>query len=89
MKKKKLNINQGFISRLKHRIYNWYVDSDFILLKFMCHRGSFREDINPLASPSAGAPTLKYRDVNTEATSPGEVIGLIRNVYFVMMLKMD
>ena len=45
MKKKKLNINQGFISRLKHRIYNWYVDSDFILLKFMCHRGSVREYI--------------------------------------------
>ena len=44
--KEDLNINQGFISRLKHRIYSWYVDSDFILLKFMCHRGSFREDIN-------------------------------------------
>ena len=40
-----LNINQGFINRLKHRIYSWYVDSDFLLLKFMCHRGSFREDI--------------------------------------------
>ena len=39
--KEKLNINQGFISRLKHRIYSWYVDSDFILLKFMCHK-SFR-----------------------------------------------
>ena len=37
--------NQGFIPRLKHRIYSWYVNSDFILLKFMCHRGSFREDI--------------------------------------------
>ena len=44
--KEKLNINQGFISRLKHRIYSWYVDSDFILLKLMCHRGAFREDIN-------------------------------------------
>ena len=33
--------------------------------------------INPLASPSAGAPALKYRDVNTETTSPGEVKGLI------------
>ena len=44
--KEELNINQGFLSRLKHRIYSWYVDSDFILLKFMCHRGSFREDIN-------------------------------------------
>ena len=36
--KEELNINQGFISRLKHRIYSWYVNSDFILLKFMCHR---------------------------------------------------
>jgi hypothetical protein len=44
--KEELNINQGFIARLKHRVYSWYVDSDFILLKFMCHRGTFREDIN-------------------------------------------
>ena len=43
--KEGLNINQGFIPRLKHRIYSWYVNSDFILLKFMCHSGSFREDI--------------------------------------------
>ena len=35
--------------------------------------------INPLASPSAGAPALKYGDVNTETTSPGEVKGLIKN----------
>ena len=35
--------------------------------------------INPLASPSAGAPVLKYGDVNTETTSPGEVKGLINN----------
>ena len=32
---------------------------------------------NPLASPSAGAPALKYGDVNTETTSPDEVKGLI------------
>ena len=32
---------------------------------------------NPLASPSAGAPALKYGDVNTETTSPGEAKGLI------------
>ena len=36
--KEDLNINQGFISRLKNTIYNWYVDSDFILLQFMRHR---------------------------------------------------
>ena len=32
--------------------------------------------INTLDSPSAGANALKYRDVNTEITSPGEVKGL-------------
>ena len=37
--------------------------------------------INPLASPSAGAPALKYGDVNTETTSPGEVKGLM--VFFL------
>ena len=31
-----------------------------------------------MASPSAGAPALKYGDVNTEATSPGEAKGLIK-----------
>ena len=30
-----------------------------------------------MASPSAGAPALKYGEVNTETTSPGEVKGLI------------
>ena len=34
-------------------------------------------NINPLASPSVGAPALKYEDVNTETTSPAEVKGLI------------
>ena len=34
-----------FINRLKNRIYSWYVDSVFLLLKFMYHRGCFREDI--------------------------------------------
>ena len=34
-------------------------------------------DINPSASPSAGAPSLKYRYINTETSSPGEAKGLI------------
>ena len=33
--------------------------------------------INPLASPSEGAPALKYGDINTETISHGEVKGLI------------
>ena len=36
--------------------------------------------INPLASPCAGAPALKYGDVNTETPSPGEVKGLIEKM---------
>ena len=46
----------------------------------------FRKDknnnynINPLTSPSAGAPALKYGDVNTVAPSPGEVKGLINYI---------
>ena len=38
-------INDKFTNRLKDRIYSWYVDGDFLLLRFMCHRGCFREDI--------------------------------------------
>ena len=34
--------------------------------------------INPLASPGAGAPALKYGDVNTVTPSPGEVKGLMK-----------
>ena len=39
--------------------------------------------INPLASLSAGTPVLKYGDVNTETTSPGEVKGL-KNSKFIL-----
>ena len=31
-------INDKFINRLKDRIYSWYVDVDFLLLKFMYHK---------------------------------------------------
>ena len=40
--------------------------------------------INPLASPSAGAPALKYGDVNTVTPSPGEVKGLISVILSVI-----
>ena len=39
-----------------------------------------------MASPSAGAPALKYRDVNTEITSPGEVKGLILGNNYIYIL---
>ena len=41
-------------------------------MKFM----NFFKIINPLASPSEGAPALKYGDVNTVTPSHGEVKGL-------------
>ena len=31
-------INGQFNNRLKNTIYSWYVDSDFLLLKFMSER---------------------------------------------------
>ena len=40
--------------------------------------GTINNNINPLAWPSAGAPALKYGDVNTVTPSPGEVKGLIK-----------
>ena len=47
--------------------------------------------INPLASPSTGAPALKYGDVNTVTPSPGEVKGLkihlfLFNLYYILIL---
>ena len=47
-----------------------------------------------MASPSAGAPALKYGDVNTETTSPGEVKGLITDTNSLFygcssLLKLD
>ena len=43
--------------------------------------------INPLASPSAGAPALKYGDVNTKTTSSGEVKGLINFYFYSFIFK--
>ena len=37
---------------------------------------------NPLASPSAVTPALKYGNVNTLTPSPGEVKGII--AYFII-----
>ena len=39
------DINKDFRRRLNKRIYSWYVDGDFLLLRYMCYRGAFREDI--------------------------------------------
>ena len=32
--------------RLLYRIYNWYIDGDHLLLRFILGRGAFRNDIN-------------------------------------------
>ena len=39
---------------------------------------------NSMASPSAGAPALKYGDVNTLSPSPGEVKGLMELCLFLI-----
>ena len=39
-------ININFIKRLNDRIYNWYVDGDHLLLRFILGRGAFHKDIN-------------------------------------------
>ena len=41
-----IEININFINRLHYRIYNWYVDGDHLLLRFILGRGAFRNDIN-------------------------------------------
>ena len=41
-----IEININFINRLHNRIYNWYVDGDHLLLRFILGRGAFRNDIN-------------------------------------------
>ena len=42
-KKFNYDINKDFRRRINKRIYSWYVDGDFLLLRY--HRGAFREDI--------------------------------------------
>ena len=41
-----ITININFIKTLYNRIYNWYVDGDHLLLRFILGRGVFRNDIN-------------------------------------------
>ena len=41
---------------------------------------------NPLASPDAGAPALKYGDVNTLTPSPGEVKGLMKLINIIKVV---
>ena len=42
--------------------------------------------INPLTLPCAGAPALKYGNVNTETSSPGEAKGLINLIFDYKLL---
>ena len=41
-----ITININFLNRLHNRIYNWYVDGEHLLLRFILGRGAFRNDIN-------------------------------------------
>ena len=40
-----IKIGEKFHKRLKEIIYNWYVDLDSILLRFIVCRGYFRQDL--------------------------------------------
>ena len=47
----------------------------------------YSQFINPLASPSAGAPALRYGDISTVTPSPGEVKGLIvHSISFIILI---
>ena len=48
------DINKDFRRWLNKRIYSWYVDGTFLLLRYMCHRGSFRKESNEMLT--TGAP---------------------------------
>ena len=72
---------------LRKAAYNYVKDNltefyEFCYVEDGCYFTDIEEGgvINPLASPSAGAPALKYGDVNTVTPSPGEVKGL-KNVF--------
>ena len=41
-----ITININFINRLHNKIYNWYIDGDHLLLRFILGRGAFHNDIN-------------------------------------------
>jgi hypothetical protein len=41
-------VGPGLRDRLKEEVYTWYVDRDHYLLRYMCNRGFFRNDINPI-----------------------------------------
>ena len=70
-------------------IKHYYIENDLKLIHSspyhpqtngsveVTHKEIQKYIFNPLASPSAGAPALKYGDVNTVTPSPGEVKGLM------------
>ena len=45
--KMNIKICENYQIKLKKIIYNWYVDKDYFLLKFLAGRGAFRQDIYP------------------------------------------
>jgi len=40
---KGITINDKFTKILNKRIYSWYIDGDFLLFNFSCHRGSLEK----------------------------------------------
>ena len=41
-----VNVGEVFKRRPNNRIYTQYKDGNFLLLRFVCHRGAFREDMD-------------------------------------------
>ena len=88
-----IDINEEFISRLKNRLYTLYVDSDFILLKFMCHKDSFREEINEKCllyeypENSIEHIVNKFKKLSRERRKLFENLNKINNTNYKELLK--
>ena len=59
-----LAIKINFIKRLNYRIYNWYIDSDLLLLRFILSRGAFCKDINYKCILCKNSDNSQEHDIN-------------------------
>ena len=57
-------ININFLNILHNKIYNWYVDGDHLLLRFILGRGFFRKDINDKCILSKNSDNSQEHVVN-------------------------
>lgn len=47
-------ISRDFRKRLRSEIYTWFVDRDHLLVRYLCNRGFFRSDIDPICKHCGG-----------------------------------